>query len=135
MQDYRELEVWNRGHKITLKLYKLTVSFPKEERFGLISQIRRCGASIGANIAEGCGRKGNGDFQRFLEISSGSASELDYHLLLARDLGFLPVAQYDELAADLTVLRRQLTTLIARVSEARPTKNQAPITKNQSAKC
>jgi four helix bundle protein len=88
MKDFRNLQVWERAHHLTLTVYKMTANFPTEERFGLTSQIRRCSASIGANIAEGCGKRGNGEFQRFLQIASGSASELDYHLLLERDLGF-----------------------------------------------
>ncbi|MGH9523271.1 MAG: four helix bundle protein [Terriglobales bacterium] len=135
MQDYKQLEVWDRGHKITLKLYPLTATFPKEERFGMVSQIRRCSASIGANIAEGCGRNSEGDLQRFLEIAAGSASELDYHLLLARDLGFLSRHDYDGLVPELATLRRKLTAFINRVSECRPTKNQKPKTKNNFAKC
>jgi four helix bundle protein len=86
MKDFRNLKVWERAHELTLELYRMTGRFPREELFGLTSQIRRCCASIGANIAEGCGKRGNAEFQRFLQIASGSASELDYHLLLAHDL-------------------------------------------------
>ena len=135
MQNFRELEVWNRSHQLTLSMYRATATFPYTERFGLTSQIRRCSASIGANIAEGCGRKSNGDMQRFLEIASGSASELDYHLLLARDLGFLPVERYEQFVPELATLRRKLSSLINRVAEARPTKNQQPTTKNAYSKC
>lgn len=119
MRDYRDLEVWNLAHQITLKLYRVTKRFPREELFGLTSQIRRCSASIGANIAEGCGRRGDGEFHRFLQIASGSASELDYHLLLARDLGLFAGATYDPLDADLGRLRRKLTALILKVDEDR----------------
>ena len=115
MKDYRNLDVWSLAHQITLKLYRVTAKFPREELFGLTSQIRRCSASIGANIAEGCGRRGNGEFHRFLQIGSGSASELDYHLLLARDLGFVGDDVYGSLNRDLGSLRRKLTTLILKV--------------------
>ncbi len=135
MQNYRDLDVWERGHKITLVLYPITARFPKEERLGMASQIRRCSGSIGANIAEGCGRNSEGDLQRFLEIASGSASELDYHLLLARDLGYLSAVDYGHLAPELAVLRRKLTSLINRVSESRPTKNQQPTTKHHLERC
>ena len=135
MQNYRDLEVWNRSHELTLDLYRDTATFPSAEKFGSTSQIRRCSASIGANIAEGCGRKSNGEMQRFLEIASGSASELDYHILLARDLGFLPAARYEEVVSALEILRRKLTALINRVAETRTTKNQQPTTKNQYSKC
>ena len=124
MQNYRDLEVWQRSHQLTVSLYRVTVTFPDTEKFGMTSQIRRCSASMGANIAEGCGRKSNGDLQRFLEIASGSASELDYHLLLARDLQFLGPRQYEQLSSDLGILRRKLNSLISRVAETRPTKNQ-----------
>lgn len=83
--------------------------------FGLTSQMRRCSASIGANIAEGCGKKGDGEFQRFLQIASGSASELEYHLLLSHDLGYLATADYEQLASSLTELRKMLTGLVQRV--------------------
>ena len=89
MKDFHDLRVWENAHRLTLEVYKLTCSFPREELFGLTSQIRRCCVSIGANIGEGCGKRGNNEFQRFLQIAAGSASELDYHLLLARDLGFV----------------------------------------------
>jgi four helix bundle protein len=97
MKDFRDLKVWERVHLLTLSVYKSTAAFPSDERFGLTSQMRRCSASIGANIAEGCGKRGNGEFQRFLQIASGSASELDYHLPLARDLSFLHDDEYKRL--------------------------------------
>jgi len=87
--------------------------------YGLTSQIRRCSASVAANIAEGCGRRGNGEFHRFLQIASGSASELDYHLLLARDLEFLTNGNYQELAKCLAEVRRMLTALILKVDSER----------------
>jgi hypothetical protein len=71
MKDFRDLKVWERAHRLTLDVYPITTGFPREERFGVTSQIRRCSASIGANIAEGCGKRGNGDFQRFFQIASG----------------------------------------------------------------
>ncbi|MBZ5566295.1 MAG: four helix bundle protein [Acidobacteriia bacterium] len=119
MKDYRKLDVWNLAHQITLKLYRITAKFPREELFGLTSQIRRCSASIGANIAEGCGRRGNGEFHRFLQMASGSASELDYHLLLAHDLSFITEEIYRPLNSELGSMRRKLTTLILKVDADR----------------
>jgi four helix bundle protein len=87
MKDFRDLKVWEKGHHMTLTSYRLTAGFPKHELFGLTSQIRRCSSSIPANIAEGCGRMGNTEFHRFLQIACGSANELEYHLVLARDYG------------------------------------------------
>jgi four helix bundle protein len=85
------------------------------KNYGLTIQMRRCSASIAANLAEGCGKRGNNEFQRYLQIASGSASELDYHLLLSRDLKFLPQADYDSLVKELGALRRMLTSLIVKV--------------------
>jgi four helix bundle protein len=119
VKDFRDLKVWEKAHAVTLEMYRVTNSFPRDERYGLTSQIRRCSASIAANIAEGCGRRGNGEFHRFLQVASGSASELDYHLLLARDLCFLGNDQYGSIAKQLGELRRMLTALILRVDAER----------------
>ena len=115
MKDFRDLKVWERSHHLTLDVYKATVGFPREELYGLTSQMRRSSASIAANLAEGCGKRGNSEFQRYLQIASGSASELDYHLLLSRDLGLLSSIDYDTLAEQLGKLRRMLTSLILKV--------------------
>jgi four helix bundle protein len=119
MKDFRQLEVWTHAHQLTLALYASTRRFPKEELYGLTSQIRRCSASIAANIAEGCGRRGNAEFHRFLQMASGSASELDYHRLLARDLSLFPEADYQKLTGLLTRVRRMLTSLIRKVATDR----------------
>jgi four helix bundle protein len=119
MKDYRDLKAWEKAHSLTLRLYQATRGFPREEMYGLTSQIRRCSSSIGANIAEGCGKRGNAEFQRFLQIASGSGSELDYHLLLAHDLGFLAAEDYRGLAEELAVIRRMLTSLLQKVERER----------------
>lgn len=119
MKDFRDLRVWEKSHQLTLQVYSVTGHFPKHELYGLTSQIRRCSASVGANIAEGCGKRGNNEFQRYLLIASGSASELDYHLLLSRDLGFLSEAEYAELAKRLTELRKMLAALLQKVDHER----------------
>ena len=115
MKDFRNLKVWEEAHSLTLGIYGATARFPREELYGLSSQMRGCSSSIGANIAEGCGKRGNGEFQRFLQIASGSASELDYHLLLARDLHFLRDSDYRQIQNHLSELRRMLTSLIKKV--------------------
>jgi four helix bundle protein len=116
MKDFRTLEVWKRSHELSLLVYRETKGFPKEELFGLTSQIRRATTSISANIAEGCGRGSDKDFSRFLQIAFGSVSELDSHLLLARDPLFLKEEKY-ELLYDRTVeVRRMLSALIRRVN-------------------
>lgn len=94
MRNFKDLVVWDKAHALTLDLYRVTRTFPKEELYGLTSQIRRAAASIGANLAEGCGRRSDGEFARYLLIAMGSASELSYHLLLARDLDYLQEADF-----------------------------------------
>jgi four helix bundle protein len=86
MKDFKELRVWSKAHDLTVLVYKLTRAFPRDEVYGLTSQVSRSAASIGANIAEGCGRRSDGEMARFLQIARGSASETEYHLLLAKDL-------------------------------------------------
>ncbi len=115
MQDFRKLVVWKKGHELTLKTYSLTAGFPREEVYGLTSQMRRAAASIPANIAEGCGRGGNAELARFLQIALGSASELEYHLLLAHDLKHLTTADYEAAAADVSEVKRMLTGLQRRI--------------------
>lgn len=83
MRNFRELKVWQKSHQFVLEVYRLTKDFPSDERFGLVSQMRRSAASVSANIAEGCGKEGNLDVSRFLSIAVGSATETEYHLLLA----------------------------------------------------
>jgi four helix bundle protein len=115
MKDFRDLKVWHKAHELTLAAYKATVVFPSDEKFGLTSQIRRCSASIAANIAEGCGRRGNGEFHRFLQIATGSASELEYHFLLARDLKLLSEDAYAPLNTEIVELKKMLAALINKV--------------------
>lgn len=97
MRNFRDFKVWEKAHRLTLDSYQATNHFPKGEMFGLTSQIRKAAASIAANIAEGCGKRGNGEFQRFLNIATGSSSVLEYHLLLARDLNLLEETKYQDL--------------------------------------
>lgn len=126
MQDFRKLKVWEKSHQLTLDCYKATATFPREEIYGMTGQIRRASSSIPANIAEGCGRDGNAELGRFLSIASGSASELEYHFILAHDLNFLPVSEFDHLSGALTEIRKMLNTLQIRLR----TKNQELITNN-----
>ena len=119
MKDFRDLKVWEKGHELALACYAATAEFPKEEIFGLTSQIRRAASSIPANIAEGCGRRGNAELHRFLQMAMGSASELEYHLLLSRDLDFLKTENHDELHHRVTEIKRMLASLIRKVDEER----------------
>jgi len=119
MRDFRELKVWEESHQLTLAIYKATAKFPKDELYGLTSQIRCSCVSIPANIAEGCGRSGDAELARFLQIALGSASELEYHLLLAQDLGLLTSPEYYQLASDVTEIRRMLTSFIQKLNADR----------------
>ncbi|MBM4425071.1 MAG: four helix bundle protein [Chloroflexi bacterium] len=112
MKDFRNLKVWEKSHSLALSIYKATASFPKEEQYGLTSQIRRSSTSIPANIAEGCGRDGDAELARFLQISMGSASEIEYHLLLARDLGYMSNNDHKALTATAVETKKMLASLI-----------------------
>jgi four helix bundle protein len=102
-----------------LASYRSTGGFPKQEVYGMTSQIRRCAASIAANIAEGCGKRGNGEFQRYLNIAAGSASELEYHFLLARDLNLLDETNYRQLNSGVVEVKRMLASLVRKVEAER----------------
>src|SRR5579864_9568515 len=115
MRNYEDLQVWQKAHNLTLEIYKNTRCFPSEERFGLTSQIRRSCSSIGANLAEGCGRRSDGEMARFIQIAMGSGAELSYHLRLARDLGFLSQSCSEKLRSDLSEVMRMLSSLSQKV--------------------
>ena len=112
MKDFHELKVWQKAHKLTLEVYQVTATFPRSELYGLTSQLRRSCASIPANLAEGCGRNGVAELARFCSIAMGSASELEYHLLLARDLKLIDPKHHDELTQRATELKRMLAGLL-----------------------
>jgi len=116
MKDFRSLKVWQRGHELALSIYKVTLSFPREEIYGLVSQLRRAASSVPANIAEGCGCNGNREFARFLGIALRSASETEYHLLLARDLAYLDRKTYEQLNNQITEVKRMLTGFIQKLN-------------------
>lgn len=119
MKDFRDLLVWQKAHQLTLAAYRVTADFPQREMYGLTSQIRRCSASIAANIAEGCGKRGNAEFQRFLGIATASASELEYHFLLARDLGLLCEPAYQDVNEKTLEVKRMLAGLVRKVESDR----------------
>ena len=119
MRNFRALKVWEKSHRLVLAVYNATGTFPREETYGLTAQLRRCCASIPANIAEGCGRSGDAELGRFMLISMGSASELEYHLLLARDLGYLGAQDYQSLSQQTREVKRMLSTLITRLRHSK----------------
>lgn len=119
MKDFRKLIVWQKAHQLTLEVYKATATFPREELYGLTSQIRRASVSIPANIAEGCGRDSDAQLSRFLQIAMGSASELEYHLLLARDLEYLNFTDHERLESQVTEVKRMLASFIKKLKADR----------------
>lgn len=128
MQNFRKLQVWEKSHNLTLRIYRLTSKFPREEIYGLTSQIRRACASIPTNIAEGCGRESSADFARFLQIAIGSASETEYLILLAHDLKYLTADQHAELMDTTIRVKKMLTALVKNV---RMNSRPAPTTDNR----
>src|SRR6476659_9031043 len=108
MRDFQKLDFWQLSYKLALRIYKSTQSFPKEELFGIVSQIRRSAVSIPSNIAEGCGRNSISELKRFLAIASGSASELQYQLILSFDLGYLNESLYKELCSEIIFIRKTI---------------------------
>jgi four helix bundle protein len=111
MEDFKKLKIWSKAHELTLLIYQRTRSFPKDEMYGLTSQIRRASASIGANIAEGCGRRSDPEMRRFIQIARGSVSELEYHLLLANDLHFLAPDEFAAMESKILEIQRMLAAL------------------------
>lgn len=112
MKDFRELKVWQKAHALALSVYRRTAQFPSSEMYGITSQTRRAASSIPANIAEGCGRDGDKELARFLHIAMGSASELEYHILLAMDLEYLKQMDHTDLNNEVVEVKRMLAALI-----------------------
>jgi four helix bundle protein len=117
MQAFRKLKVWEKSHALTLALYRETRSFPRAETYRLVDQICRAASSIPANIAEGCGRASDGEMRQFLQQALGSASELEYHLLLAHDLAFIPDDRYTEYEGAIVEIQKMLTAMVLRLRQ------------------
>jgi four helix bundle protein len=115
MKDFRKLKVWESAHKVTLNVYHVSKTFPKEEMFGLSSQIRRSAVSVPSNIAEGCGRGSDSDFARFLQIAMGSASELEYQILLSFDLKYINNEMHQKLNNQITEVKLMLSSLLKKL--------------------
>ena len=115
MRDFRQIKVWAKSHSLALEIYRITATFPREEIYGLTSQLRRAATSIPSNIAEGFGRGGNAELARFLQIGMGSASEVEYHVLLARDLNLLSQKIYEDLDGRIVEVKRMLASLLLKV--------------------
>ena len=116
MQHFKDLKVWQRSHTLVLELYRLTAKFPGEERFGLVSQLRRAAASVPTNIAEGAKRRGQQDYARFLNIAEGSLAETEYLVLLSRDLGYMSAAAAEAPLTEASEISRMLFSLRSKVN-------------------
>ncbi|MEW6746363.1 MAG: four helix bundle protein [Planctomycetota bacterium] len=119
MKDFHESKVWQKAHQLTLAVYRVTTTFPRPESYGLTTPLRRSCSSIPGNLAEGGGRSGDAELARFCSIAMGSASELEYHLLLARDLKLLKPKDYEDLAPRAVEVKRMLTALIRKLNADR----------------
>ncbi len=117
MQDFRELKIWQKAHGLTLSIYRATQDFPRSETYGLTSQMRRAAVSIGSNICEGSGRGTLPEFVQFCQNAFGSTSELEYQLILARDLGYFGESAYESLVAATVELKRMLASFLATLRE------------------
>ncbi len=115
MQNYKDLKVWTKAHEFTLKVYELTQKFPREEVYGMTSQMRRAASSIPANIAEGCGKYTQQDFARYLNIALGSANECEYFILLSKDLKFISEDDYSKINQIINEVKAMLISLITKV--------------------
>lgn len=117
MKDYKNFTVWQKSHQLTLDVYATLQNFPKDEMFGLISQMKRSSSSIPTNIAEGCGRNSDKDFARFLIIAFGSANELEYQFILSKDLKFIEVEKVNLLLLQIEEIKKMLNSLISKLSK------------------
>ncbi len=116
MKDYKNFTVWQKSHQLTLDVYKIVNDFPKEELFGLVSQMKRSSSSIPTNIAEGCGRNSDKEFARFLIIAFGSANELEYQFILSRDLNFIDAEMSEKLMFQIEEIKKMLNSLISKLN-------------------
>ena len=131
MQDYRKLTVWRKVHALALEVHRLAETIPRTNNSGLITQMRRAALSVPTNIAEGCGRAGNRDFAKFLQIAIGSAVELEYHLQFAGDSSQIPRDECIARSAEIVQIRKMLYGLLRRVRDADSSEPGSPTAKNQ----
>jgi four helix bundle protein len=117
VKNFKNLQVWQKAHQLTLTLYNTTKTFPEDEKYGLVCQIKRSASSIAANIAEGCGRSGDAELGRYLQIAMGSASELEYHLLLSHDLKIIDTLHYEEIAGEIAEIKKMLASFIKKLKK------------------
>tara|TARA_R110000868_G_scaffold100301_2_gene275864 strand:- start:19752 stop:20108 length:357 start_codon:yes stop_codon:yes gene_type:complete len=118
MRDFKKHEIWRLSHELTLEIYKITDSFPKEEIYGLTSQRRRSSSSIPTNISEGCGRDSDSEFNRFLTIALRSANETEYLIILAKDLSYLEETPANSLVENINLIKRKTYQLKQKLNNA-----------------
>jgi four helix bundle protein len=116
MKDFRELQVWHKAHQLALVVYKAFATFPKEETYCLFSQIRRAAVSIATNIAEGCGRGSTKELKQFMQIAMGSASEVEYQVLLSHELGYVDSKTFESLNSDIQEVKKILSSYIVKIN-------------------
>jgi four helix bundle protein len=118
MQDFKKLQVWQKGHSLTKEIYLSTSKFPKEELYGITSQLRRSMLSIPTNIAEGVGRGSDVDFKRFLQIAFGSASEAEYLILISKELKYLTQEEAISFEHQIIEIKKMLSSLIIKLKKS-----------------
>ncbi len=128
MKDFRSLKVWEKAHQLTLLIYQASNDFPKEENYALTSQLRRSAASVPTNLAEGCGRGSDRELSRFVQVAMGSASEVEYLLLLCHELGYLHSELHQQLAELTTEVKRMLASLLRKLKVQDGPRREAPST-------
>ena len=133
MKSADELEVFKKAHRLTLELYQHTDAFPQTEKFGLVSQIRRACSSICANLMEGSHRINTGEFRQFVGIANGSVGELKYHILLAKDLGYVDIHTYQRFVLELDTISKMLRGLIRSLTNTNTNTNTSTNTPSQGA--
>lgn len=111
MRDFKKYDIWQLSHSFTLEVYRLTSGFPKEELYGLTSQIRRAALSIPTNISEGCGRNSDKEFNQFLNIALGSANETEYLLILSKDLNYISNEKFESLEVEINTIKSKIYKL------------------------
>ena len=111
MRDFKKYDVWNLSHLLVIEIYKEVSHFPENEKYGIVSQIKRAAYSIPSNFSEGCGRGSDADFNRFIQIALGSAHEVEYFIILAQDLKYIAKQTSEKLQADVNIIKMKLYNL------------------------
>jgi four helix bundle protein len=115
MRDFTKLDIWKRSHQLTLNVYTITKTFPKDELFGLSSQMRKSSSSMPTNIAEGCGRNSSPQLTQFINIAAGSSSELQYQLILSKDLNYISEITFKELHDETIAIRKMMFSYVEKL--------------------